>query len=124
MGDRNGGQFPPFLANALSPDYLGQSLHAKLIPEGTIALLNANDFGSDAELVDALKYYRRVVALGGQAAVRLADAGRRADYAIRHPRYARRFQQHGDYAAELEEAVFGNKMWPATQISNTEGQPT
>ena len=109
VGDRSNAATPqpPFLADVHSSRYLGERLHARRIPEGLIALINANDVVSDDELRHMLKPYRRVVALGGKAADRLITAGHRADIAIRHPQYARRFQHHGDYARELDDAIFG-----------------
>jgi len=109
VGDasKSGGISPPFLSSGPSPSYLNETLHSRVIPEGLISLVNANDFVTDEYLFNTLKPFKRVVALGGKAADRLIVVGRRPDVAVRHPKFARRFQQYGDYSHELEAAIFG-----------------
>ena len=113
---------PPFLANSLSSRYLNDVFHRRLIPEGDVSFINTGNV-DPRFLSETMARFARVVALGGEAAESAFQAGRRVDVVIRHPQFARRFQQHGSYDLELEHAILHGKS-PAhaiepSRLSNT-----
>jgi len=125
VADRSSGRLsPPFAAPGHSSHYLNRKLHEVAADEGDLGLLNINDVTDDEAIRRHLARFKWVVALGGEASRRLIDIGRRADLAIRHPQYARRFQHKGEYKLELLTAINHRKTGDRPDPGAPELRPT
>lgn len=111
VGDRSNRERPswPFCHNKGSSTFLNKTLHILRVDEAAVAMANVNDAtrtaAGAARLLAACERVGHVIALGGEASVKLQVMGVEHDR-VRHPQHASRFTHHGgSYAAELKAAL-------------------